>query len=112
MDRIRVAALQYFIRPVQTFAQFRDQVEALVETAGDSVSQAVVGMAASLIVLWDDYEIRDNWRDFTDGGMFHRSRSPAWPVSLRRRNPSGSPSPIPCFSFRSGCFRLNGSYGV
>ena len=70
MDRIRVAALQYFIRPVQTFAQFRDQVEALVETAGDSVSQAVVGMAASLIVLWDDYEIRDNWRDFTDGGMF------------------------------------------
>jgi predicted amidohydrolase len=27
--------LQYFIRPVQTFEQFRDQVDALVETAGD-----------------------------------------------------------------------------
>jgi len=35
MDRIRVAALQYFIRPVTAFAQFRDQVEALVETAAD-----------------------------------------------------------------------------
>lgn len=35
MDRIRVASLQYFIRPVQTFDQFRDQVEALVETAAD-----------------------------------------------------------------------------
>jgi predicted amidohydrolase len=35
MDRIRVAALQYFIRPVQSFDQFRDQVESLVETAAD-----------------------------------------------------------------------------
>jgi predicted amidohydrolase len=35
MDRIRVAALQYFIRPVQSFEQFRDQVEALVDTAKD-----------------------------------------------------------------------------
>lgn len=35
MERIRVAALQYFIRPVQTFEQFRDQVAALVETAAD-----------------------------------------------------------------------------
>ena len=36
MDRIRVASLQYFIRPVQTFDQFRDQVEALVGTAVDN----------------------------------------------------------------------------
>jgi predicted amidohydrolase len=35
MDRIRVGSLQYFIRPVQSFEQFRDQVEALVETAVD-----------------------------------------------------------------------------
>ena len=35
MDRIQVAALQYYIRPVQTFEQFRDQVDALVETALD-----------------------------------------------------------------------------
>lgn len=35
MERIRLASLQYFIRPVQTFDQFRDQVDALVETAAD-----------------------------------------------------------------------------
>jgi ribosomal protein S18 acetylase RimI-like enzyme len=33
-------------------------------------SQRVVGMSASLIVDWDDYELADNWRDFTDAGMF------------------------------------------
>ncbi len=27
-------------------------------------------MAASLIVLWDDYSLDTNWRDFTDHGMF------------------------------------------
>ncbi len=35
IERIRIASLQYFIRPVQTFEQFRDQVAALVETASD-----------------------------------------------------------------------------
>lgn len=35
MERIRVASLQYFIRPVRTFDQFRDQVEGLVDTAAD-----------------------------------------------------------------------------
>jgi predicted amidohydrolase len=34
-ERLRIASLQYFIRPVQTFDQFREQVEALVETAAD-----------------------------------------------------------------------------
>jgi predicted amidohydrolase len=41
-DRIRVASLQYFIRPLQTFEQFRDQVEALVETAEDYKCQMIV----------------------------------------------------------------------
>jgi predicted amidohydrolase len=35
LERIRVATLQYFIRPVQTFEQFADQVSGLVETAAD-----------------------------------------------------------------------------
>lgn len=35
MKRIRVAALQYFIRPVERFEQFEAQVEGLVETARD-----------------------------------------------------------------------------
>ncbi len=30
----------------------------------------IVGMAASLIVLWDDYTVSTSWRDFTDHGMF------------------------------------------
>ena len=32
--------------------------------------ERVVGMAASLIVLWDDYEIDLRWRDFTASGYF------------------------------------------
>jgi len=32
--------------------------------------ERVIGMAASLIVLWDDYEFDTTWRDFTAGGMF------------------------------------------
>ncbi len=35
MDRIRVATLQYFVRPISSFDQFRDQVVGLVETAAD-----------------------------------------------------------------------------
>jgi predicted amidohydrolase len=42
MDRIRVASLQYFIRPVATFDQFRDQVVGLVETAADYDCRLVV----------------------------------------------------------------------
>lgn len=30
----------------------------------------VVGMAASLIVLWDDYDIKMDWLSFTDRGLF------------------------------------------
>ncbi|CAN5206806.1 hypothetical protein BH09GEM1_BH09GEM1_39190 [soil metagenome] len=30
----------------------------------------LVAMSASLIVLWDDYELTTSWRDFTDAGMF------------------------------------------
>lgn len=30
----------------------------------------IVGAAASLIVLWDDYDMDTNWRDFTESGMF------------------------------------------
>jgi len=38
--------------------------------AVNASSGAIVGMAASLIVLWDDYEMTGSWRDFTDHGMF------------------------------------------
>lgn len=38
--------------------------------AVEPVSQLVVGMAASLIILWDDYETDMSWRDFTEHGTF------------------------------------------
>ena len=41
-NQIRVAALQYFIRPVNSFQQFHDQVESLVETAADYKCRLVV----------------------------------------------------------------------
>jgi len=42
MPRIRVASLQYFIRPVQSFEQFQDQVQSLVETVRDYKCRMVV----------------------------------------------------------------------
>lgn len=41
-EKIRVASVQYFIRPVESFDQFRNQVEALVETAADYGCKLVV----------------------------------------------------------------------
>jgi GNAT superfamily N-acetyltransferase len=38
--------------------------------AVDAESGRLVGMAASLIVLWDDYDLAASWHDFTDAGMF------------------------------------------
>jgi predicted amidohydrolase len=42
MDRIRIGALQYLIRPVRSLDEFCDQVSALVETARDYDCQLVV----------------------------------------------------------------------
>ncbi len=42
INRLRVASLQYFIRPRQSFAQFRDQVVGLVDTAADYGARLVV----------------------------------------------------------------------
>lgn len=42
MDRVRVASLQYFIRPVKAFSEFQEQVTGLVETAADYRCQLVV----------------------------------------------------------------------
>ncbi|HSG00311.1 MAG TPA: GNAT family N-acetyltransferase [Vicinamibacterales bacterium] len=38
--------------------------------AVDRGTGQVVGMAASLIVLWDDYDAGTSWRDFTEMGTF------------------------------------------
>jgi predicted amidohydrolase len=67
MDRIRVAALQYYVRPVTTFDQFRDQVVALVDTAADYKCHLLVFpeyFTVQLLTLGDvkrpiDRQIRD-----------------------------------------------------
>lgn len=38
--------------------------------AVDEERGRLLGMAASLVVLWDDYDLEDAWRDFTDHGYF------------------------------------------
>jgi GNAT superfamily N-acetyltransferase len=38
--------------------------------AVDVKSGEVVGMAASLIIHWDDYDFGGSWRDYTGNGMF------------------------------------------
>ncbi len=67
MDRIRVASLQYYIRPVSTFDQFRDQVESLVETAVDYKCQLLVFpeyFTVQLLTLGDvKRPIREQIRD-------------------------------------------------
>ncbi len=40
--RLRVAAMQYFIRPVREFSEFSDQVEGLVSTAADYKCKLIV----------------------------------------------------------------------
>lgn len=42
MNRIRVATLQYFVRPIRDFSEFRDQVKSLVRTAADYECRLVV----------------------------------------------------------------------
>jgi predicted amidohydrolase len=41
-NRVRVATLQYFIRPVQSFSDFEAQVTSLVETAADYKARLIV----------------------------------------------------------------------
>lgn len=41
----------------------------LVATPADDDSR-VIGFAASLIILWDEYDADEDWYDYTDDGMF------------------------------------------
>ena len=42
MDKVRVATLQYLIRPIRTVDEFRDQVRGLVHTAAEYDCSMVV----------------------------------------------------------------------
>lgn len=59
--------------PAWTREQLQSHLDAFPEgqfVAVQADTGRVVGMSASLIVLWDDYELTTSWRDFTDAGMF------------------------------------------
>lgn len=36
----------------------------------ESTSGRVLGFSSSLIIFWDDYDMKMSWRDFTDAGFF------------------------------------------
>jgi ribosomal protein S18 acetylase RimI-like enzyme len=57
--------------PSWTSAQLASHLEVFPE--GQLVAEVegrIVGMAASLVVLWDDYSMDTSWRDFTANGTF------------------------------------------
>jgi len=55
--------------PVQLESHLRVFPEGQL-VAVEAASNKVVGMASSLIVLWNDYSMEANWRHFTSHGMF------------------------------------------
>jgi len=67
LERLRVASLQYYVRPVRSFDQFREQVVALVETAVDYDCDLIVFpeyFTIQLLTLGDvrrpiDEQVRD-----------------------------------------------------
>lgn len=59
--------------PSWTIEQLTSHLSVFLEgqfVAIEKENQKVVGMASSLIILWDDYDMQMNWRDFTDRGYF------------------------------------------
>lgn len=76
---IELSSAVYTGSPPWTADQLTSHLEVFPE--GQFVAIApetglIVGMAASLIVFWDDYEMESNWREFTDHGTF-RNHDPA-----------------------------------
>lgn len=63
----------YHASPSWSVAQLTSHLEVFPKgqfVAVDEGSERVLGMAASLIVAWDDYEMTTSWRDFTEHGTF------------------------------------------
>ncbi|MEO6969542.1 MAG: GNAT family N-acetyltransferase [Chthoniobacterales bacterium] len=63
----------YQSSPSWTVEQLTSHLEVFPEgqlVAVEEETGRVVGMAASLIVTWDDYDLTSSWRDFTEHGTF------------------------------------------
>lgn len=70
---IRICREVYRESPAWSEAQLHSHLRVFPEgqfVAVDKPTDEIVGMAASLIVSWDDYDSLDTWKDFTGHGMF------------------------------------------
>lgn len=70
---IEITRAVYRSSPSWTLEQLASHLKVFPEgqfVAVKGRAERVVGMAASLIILWDDYDMTTSWRDFTDHGMF------------------------------------------
>ncbi|MBI4891204.1 MAG: GNAT family N-acetyltransferase [Acidobacteria bacterium] len=70
---IQLCSAVYSNAPPWTAAQLESHLDLFPEgqfVAVELASGRVVGTAASLIVLWDDYDMQTSWREFTANGTF------------------------------------------
>ena len=70
---IAMSRLIYPSGPPWTIAQLTSHLGLFPDgqfVAVESETKQVVGMSASLIVFWDNYDMQTSWVDFTDRGMF------------------------------------------
>lgn len=70
---VELCSSVYPASPVWTREQILSHLKVFPEgqlVAEDQSTGKLVGMAASLIIRWDDYELGGSWRDFTGGGSF------------------------------------------
>ncbi len=68
----------YHDSPSWSVAQLTSHLEIFPEgqfVAVEEGTERILGMAASLIVSWDDYDMTTSWRDFTEHGTF-RNHNP------------------------------------
>lgn len=69
----RLSMAVYPDSPPWSAKQLESQLHVFPEgdlVAVDPGSGTIIGMAASLVVLWDDYDLASTWRDFTAAGTF------------------------------------------
>ena len=66
MDKVRVATLQYLIRPIRTVDEFRDQVRGLVHTAAE--------YDCSMVVFPEYFVIQLLCLGKVDGSMYDQIR--------------------------------------
>lgn len=75
---IEMTRAVYHASPSWSAAQLISHLEVFPEgqfVAVEEGTERVLGMAASLIVSWDDYDMTTSWRDFTEHGTF-RNHNP------------------------------------